>query len=359
MLTIGVVFGGCSVEHEISILSAIQVMAALKVKDINVIPIYITKNNKFITGKKFDVIETFQTNVRGKRVWFENATLKGRFLKKKLDCVVSCVHGKGMEGGELAGLFEVKKIPYTSIGIMGASLAQDKILLKDVASKHNIDVIPYVGFSYYEWSNERQKVKEEINKLKYPLIVKASSLGSSIGIEYVYEEDKLDYAISKVFKYDERILVEEKLEDFTEYNCALLGLNETSEIEEVRTSNKILTFKDKYEGSKEAIRIIPAEISTDLYEKIISITKKVGLLIHNKGVIRIDYLFNKLSETIYLNEVNTIPGSLAYYLFEPKGIYFEELLTRMINDAIKAHHHQKQLIQVFSSNVLKMKGIKK
>lgn len=359
MLTIGVVFGGCSVEHEISILSALQVMASIDKAKYKVIPIYLTKNNTFTVGKNFDKLETFEKGPKTKAVTFSKDTISRPFYKKKLDCVISCVHGKGVEGGELAGFFEINNIPYTSIGVLGASLGQDKILFKDVLKAHNVDVVPYYGFSLHQWKNEKETVLENIDKLQYPLIIKASSLGSSIGINRVKTKDELENAIIGVLKYDDRVLAEEMIEDFTEYNCSIIGLDTLSLIEEVTTENDILTFSDKYEGTLKAKRVIPAKISSLLEEKIYELTKLIANLINNKGVIRIDYLFDIINEALYVNEVNTIPGSFAYYLYEGKGIYFDDLIDSLIKEAIKVHHFKNQLINTFTSNVLNMKGIKK
>lgn len=359
MLTVGVVFGGCSVEHEISILSAIQVMAALKISNTHVVPIYITKDNEFTTGKNMDQLETFQKGPKKKKVRFEKNILRVGLKKTKIDCILSCVHGKGVEGGEVAGFFEMMKIPYSAIGVMGASLAQDKIHFKNIARVYRLPIIPYVGFTRSEWTKDKQRVKDEIKSLKFPLIVKPSMLGSSIGIERVKKGEDLNEAVLKVLQYDDRVLVEEMLSNYTEYNCAIVNDDLVSEIEEMKTSNDVLTFSDKYEGSKQATRTIPASIEEELKEEIVAHTKKIACLLGNKGVIRIDYLYDLETKKLYVNEANTIPGSLAHYLFEAKGISFEDLLMKMISFAIKDHHFKQQLIQSFQSNVLQMKGIKK
>lgn len=358
MLTVGIVFGGCSVEHEISILSAIQVMAAIDENKYKVIPIYLTKNNIFTIGKNLHKLETFRRKPKLKKVIWDHNYIKGFLYKKKLDCVICCVHGRGVEGGELAGFLELNNIAYTSIGVMGASIAQDKIICKDVLAHNGFDVIPYFGLSKTMWKENRQEVITRVSHLQYPLIVKAAKLGSSIGIYHAFNDEELLIGLVKTMQYDTRILVEEMLEDFSEYNCSIIGKKTISQIEEVISSEHFLSFKDKYTKTQ-AKRIIPAQIDAELEAKIYTYTKEIANILDNKGVIRIDYLFDNKKQKLYVNEVNSIPGSLGYYLYESKGIYFDDLMDLLINDAIKDHHFKTKLISSFSSNVLNMEGIKK
>jgi D-alanine-D-alanine ligase len=358
-MRVAVVFGGCSVEHEISIITGIQAIVALNKAEYEVIPVYLTKKNVFTIGKNFDQIETFKKkDFKKKEVFFTRKGLRFFLKTKKIDVVLSCVHGKGLEGGELAGFFEILKIPYTSMEVLGASLGQDKIMFKKVMKYDHINVVDFVGFSNREWKNKRQALLDDISKLSYPLIIKASNLGSSIGIQKVHKPEDLESTIANIFKFDDRVLVEEVIKKFREFNCSMIGDSEISLIEEVVTPNEILTFNDKYEDGLSQ-RIVPAKINPQLEKEIYDTTKRVCEIVNNKGVSRIDYLYDVVNEKLHVNEINTIPGSLSYYLYEGKGLYFDELLDLLIDKAIIHNYQKEQKVNSFSSNILNMKGIKK
>ena len=358
-MRVAVVFGGSSVEHEISIITGMQVLASINKTKYKVYPVYLTKDNKFMMGKKLHMLETYkQDKIKMNEVVFTRNKILTNFSSIPIDVVITCVHGRGVEGGELAGFFETLQIPYTSCDVLTASICQDKITTKKLLSYEQIPIVKFIGIAYSDWINNRDDVLNEIKFLNYPLIGKAANLGSSIGIEYISSPNQLEKAIIALFKYDDRILIEEALTDFREFNCSIIDKDVVSVIEEVNTSNDLLTFNDKYEESK-AYRTIPAKIDIELEKLIIDTTKNVAQIINNKGVSRIDYLFDTNNDMLYVNEVNTIPGSLSYYLYEDKGIYFDDLLDLLIDRAIKNKFLKKQKINTFSSNVLNMKGIKK
>lgn len=358
-MRVAVVFGGSSVEHEISILTGMQIIASLNKAKYQYIPIYLTKNNVFTIGKDFDKVETFKNNhLKTKEVTFNRQGIKVGLKKISIDAVISAVHGRGLEGGELAGFFEILGIPYTSCEVLGASIAQDKITMKKILAYDMIPTVNFVGFTSEEWKVDRELILNSCNSLNYPLIIKPATLGSSIGIERVNNHEDLDKKILNAFRYDNRVIVEEVITKMREFNCSIINDDITSAIEEVITSNDILTFTDKYEESNSK-RIIPADIPEELANEIIILTKKIARIISNKGVIRIDYLYDLNQEKLYVNEINTIPGSLAYYLYEDKGLFFDELLDILIENAIKFKYLKSQKINTFTSNVLNMKGIKK
>jgi len=358
-VNIAVVFGGSSVEHEISILTGMQIIAALNKTKYNYIPIYLTKNNVFTTGKDFDKVETFKNNnVKMQEVFFTRHGLKKGFKTISIDAVICAVHGRGLEGGELAGFFEILDIPYTSCEVLEASVAQDKITMKKILSYEGLPTVNFVGFTNSEWKGMRQEIIRKCNDLSYPLIVKPATLGSSIGIERIEKADELVNKVAKAFRFDERVIVEEVITKMREFNCAIINDDIPSAIEEVITENAILTFSDKYEESQSK-RIIPAQIEENLKKDIVKLTKKVARILNNKGVIRIDYIYDLDKEMLLINEINTIPGSLAYYLYEDTGLFFDELLDKLIENAVKYKYLKYQKINSFKSNVLNMKGIKK
>lgn len=352
---IGVLFGGKSVEHEISIITGMQVLKNINTSKYKVTPIYLTKNNEFLIGKNYNTIETFKKPVKGKKVYFKKGKI-GNIFFKKIDCIVNCVHGKNVEGGEVAGFFNILGIPNTSIDVLGASICQDKAIIKTILEKEKIPVVPYTTILKKDYRDNKEKVLTILKNISYPLIIKPSTLGSSIGIKTVKDEMELLNAINYAFRYDDKLIVEKKLEKIREFNCAIINDNEISLIEEISFKDEIFTFSDKYE-SKESKRIIPADIPIELEKLIYDYTLKTAKIINNKGVIRIDYLYD--NNTLFVNEVNTIPGALAYYLFEPKNIFFDSLIDKLITNAIYDHYTKNQKLNVFESNVLNMRGIKK
>ena len=358
-MRVAVVFGGCSVEHEISIITGMQVIASLNKQKHKVYPVYLTKENKFMMGKKLGNLETYkQDKIKMSEVVFARRKIITNLYTIPIDVVVLCVHGRGVEGGELAGFFEILSIPYTSAISLTASICQNKVITKKLLSFENIPVVKFTSFSFEKWTNNRDTVLQNCYDLGFPLIAKAASLGSSIGIEFINSQEELEEKIISLFKYDDEVLVEVALRDFREFNCSIIDEDLISVIEEVNTSNDLLTFNDKYEET-DAQRTIPAILTKELEDKVIEMTKKIACIIKNKGVSRIDYLYDVSEDVLYCNEVNTIPGSMAYYLYEDKGIYFDELLDIIIERAITRNHFKKQKINTFSSNVLNMKGIKK
>lgn len=358
-MRVAVVFGGASVEHEISIITGVQAVLSLNKAKYEVIPIYLTKDNRFLIGKDFDKLETFkQDKIKGKEVYFTKDGIKCWHFTKKIDVVVACVHGKGLEGGELAGFFEILQIPYTSLGVLGASLGQDKITFKKLMTYEKVNVLPFTAFTAHDWKTKRSEVLENIKALSLPVIIKPSNLGSSIGVKKVDNEKEIETTVTYLLNFDDRILVEKALTTFREFNCAIINQEYLSDVEEVITTHEILTFSDKYEEGPSK-RIIPAAIDEDLHKKIEELTRMIAYIIDNKGVIRVDYLYDTNTLELYVNEVNTIPGSLSFYLFENKGLFFDELLDKLINSAIHSYYSSRNKISTFMSNVLNMKGIKK
>ncbi len=359
-MNVVVLFGGNSVEHEISIITGIQVLKSIDKKKYNVIPVYLTKANKFMIGKNFDCIETFtRDDIISEEIIITQSGLKKRGKISKeipVDVFVCAFHGYGVESGEISGFLDILDIPYTSCGVMGASLGQDKIIMKKVLQSSDIPFVPYLYYDEDEWVEKRDYILQEIGAFGYPIIVKPSNLGSSIGIKIASSEEEAILALRNGFKYDKRILIERALEDYREFNCAICG-KVLSSVEEVITENDFLTFQDKYESQKSS-HILPAEITSDLEAEILKLTKDTYKTLLCEGVARIDFLYDNIENKVYVNEINTIPGALAYYLFEDKGIYFDELLDKLIDQAFIKHHQKKKLITSFISNALNQKGQK-
>lgn len=377
MIKVGVIFGGESVEHEVSIISAVQAMNKLDSEKYDIVPIYITKKGEWYTGAALREIETFKDMDLLKR-YCKNVILyrkdnrfvlqnKGLFKKivNEVDIVLPVVHGTNVEDGVLQGYLKTIGVPFVGSGVTGSAIAQDKVLQKQVFESVGLPVAKYYSFYDCDFKNDEESTIKEIEKeLKYPMIVKPATLGSSVGITSAGNKKELVNAIRDAIEYDSKIVVEEKVENLTEVNISVLGNFESqklSEIEEVMTDNDLLTYEDKYiggskksstKGMASASRKIPADIDSKLKSEVqeiaISAFKNAGL----SGVVRIDFLIDKKKKKVFINEINACPGSLAFYLWEAKGKSFTSLLDEMINIAIKDYKKEQNKTRSFDTNIL-------
>lgn len=350
-----VLFGGNSVERDVSIISAIQVINAVNKEKYNVISVFMTEDHRFLENKNFDKLDTFKGKIKGNEVNFiksknDICLMYNNKLKKKrkVDFVIPVVHGKNVEDGVIAGFLETLKIPYSSCSVLSSAVFQNKHYTKVILDYHKIRNVKHEYIVEEEWIENSNECLERIKKMGFPLIVKAVSLGSSIGIFKAKCEDDLFWALSTAFKYDRGVIVEECLEEYREYNQAIIN-NIVSSIEEVKGDKDFLTFKNKYENSN-VKKVFPAEISIDLEKRISEITRKIALIFQIKGVIRVDYLYDEKEDTLYVNEVNSIPGSLAFYLFN--DLSFSKLIDLLIDKGIKYQYLDKLKVSHFDSNIL-------
>lgn len=378
---IGIIFGSRSVEHEVSIITALQVIHVIDHSKYNVIPIYIDKKGDWFTGDKLKNLENFKDlNVltKGmKRVsilpspFFQYSVNSFLGMKKgeSLDVVFPLVHGTFGEDGTLQGLLELAGIPYIGAGVLASAIGMDKVFTKKVLTAHQLPVTKYVTFSRKEYSENQglilQRIKENLN---FPLFVKPSNLGSSVGISKVTSEDKLTYAIEVASEFDSRILAEEGINELMEINCSVLGNTENpkpSVCEYPISGEELLSYNDKYcsssksKGMKGTRRIIPAPISDTLSSKIQNMAVKTFQAINGYGIARIDFLINKKDESVFVNEINTIPGSLSFYLWEESGMNFSQLIEELIELAIERHRERSKSAYSYESNLLnKNSGLK-
>lgn len=306
--------------------------------------IYLSSDNKFYVGPNFDDINTFKNPKRKQyEILFKKDKQNRLFIigakdvipvkyYVEIDAILPIVHGKGLEDGTVSNFFQLLGVCVLESSPTVLSIMQDKYYTKQILKNNNIDTIDYYYFKECDWYYSRKYVLDELSKIPYPIIVKPNSLGSSIGIGYANTKQELLEAIIEVFKYDEACLCEKALKNYREFNCAYLGYQQegiTSAIEEVNTNCKLYTFEDKYINQPE--KICPAIIDVELEEKIIDTTIKVCQLLDTSGVVRVDYLYDNENGMLYLNEINGIPGSLSFELFEEKGIMFTELLNTIID----------------------------
>lgn len=369
-LNIGVIFGGKSVEHEISIISAIEAMGYADENKYKIIPIYIDKDNTWYTGEHLKSIINFRDIDLVKRYAKKVALVKidksfalqrlGLFKKNLcvIDIIVPIGHGAYLEDGSLQGYLNMLGVPYAGPSVLGAALGQDKVIQKELLSFNNIPVVNYTWFYSYEL-NDKKLVQERLSKLKYPVLIKPSSLGSSIGIEIAEDEKDFFKKVKNTMKYDKKILVEEKVNNVKEINISVLGNYkkvEVSEIEEINSNDNFYSFKEKYvnnfskiqEKDKKTKPIISKEMIEDMKEYAINTFK----VLDGNGVARIDFLINDKTKEIYVNEINTIPGSLSSYLWKAKKKDQTELFDDLISIAVDNKKDDEQLQKVIPGNLL-------
>lgn len=368
LVNVCVFIGGCSVEHEISLISGLQAILNMDKSIYNVRIVYLSKDNEFIYLKNIDSPLYFKEGRHlGKKsnCYFirknKNTYMVYKRKHYKIDVCFPIVHGKGVEDGNLAGFINMLKLPNVCSNVISSSIAQDKGMCKKLLKSTSVRMCKWVEVSS---ENIVKRIDKILNIFKFPLIIKPSTLGSSIGIEIVNNENELIDGINKAFRYDKKVIVEEKLEDFIEYNMACFkfkGKLYPSLVEEVTSLNSYLTFDDKYtsgglkETSKEN-RCVPANINKELLNEITNFTKVIYNTLGFSGVVRVDYLYDKKLNKLYFNEVNTIPGSLSFYLY--KEFSFKELLNMLIKESIMNYSKEKELINSFESNILAVQDLK-
>jgi len=397
MKNLGVIFGGVTCEHDVSIVSGLQLIENAKKDKYNIIPIYIHSDGNWYTGEKLldaNIYKNFDAHIGevkeavippnkdGLIVYEKGLFAKEKFIK--IDCVIPSMHGMNGEDGTLQGLLELANIPYTSSGVLGASVGMDKILMKKVFESYNLPVLPYTYFIREEWEKDRNEVISKVeNTLSYPMFVKPSNLGSSIGITKAKDREGLIEAIEVAVSYDTRIIVEKAVTNLKEINCSALGYQDdvdTSCCEEPISWKEFLTFEDKYlrggksgkgtktapakianlplngakqGGSMESMdRRIPAQISDEQTNLIKEYTKQTFKALNSKGVVRVDYIIDLDDNKVYINEINTIPGSFSFYLWNHDKLEYPELIDKLVEIAEKAHTDKNKNKYTFNSNII-------
>lgn len=385
MLNIAVFFGGKSSEHDVSVVTALQMMENLDKEKYKLFPIYITREGDWYTGDKLFNIDTYKNfdsgdkelircylpaNTRARQL-FKFEQDRGLFKKDSriiasLDAAIIAMHGLNGEDGSLQGLLQLAELPFTSCGVLGSAAGMDKILMKSAFMGAGLPVLDYIYFDRGQLETCAEKFALEAeSKFTYPMFVKPANLGSSIGISKAKNREELLRAMEVAAHYDRRILVERGVDSLEEVNCSALGFGSeiaVSVCEMPVTWEEFLTYDEKYlrnsksggakQGMQALSRRIPAPISAELTEKIQEYTRRVFQLFDCKGVIRIDYIIDKADESLYINEINTIPGSFAFYLWEPSGISYKALLDKLIEYALKASEDSKKSKYAYKSDIL-------
>jgi D-alanine-D-alanine ligase len=388
-LRVGLIFGGRSVEHEVSVLTAHQAMAALPTDKYIPIPIYISKSGKWFTGEALKHLENFKdleklVKIAEPVIFNVDATQPGLIHQKPqvqrswlsrstpepslapIDVAFPLTHGSHGEDGTLQGLLEMANLPYVGSGVLASAIAMDKILTKTVLRSFAIPVIDDLYVSRTRWKSEPDAVLAEAeSRFGYPVYVKPVTLGSSIGVSRAEDPSALRFALDVAATYDSRLMIEPAQQDIIEINCSVLGdsTNARASVCEQPVSSGTLSYEDKYlngdkqrgskaRGMQSAKRLIPAPLDADLAKAIQSTAINAFKALNTSGVIRIDFFVKPSENKFYVNEINPIPGSLSFYLWEPAGVDFPELVTTLIEIALKRHQEKHQSIFTFSSSLL-------
>ena len=376
------VFFGCrSVEHEVSIISAVQAMHAINREKYDVTPVYVTKDGEMYTSDCLFTIEEYRNLPellkKSKKVFFvrENGKVlmkyenSGIFSKQKcvqIDVAFPIVHGTNCEDGTIQGLFEYLNLPYVGCDILSSAVGMDKAVFKDVLKNAGLPVLDCICFRAREYMSNKEAITNEIKaKVGFPLIVKPVNLGSSVGITKVNTEAELQDAVMLALSFADKILVEHAVTAIREINCSVLGDAdncEASVCEEPFMNDEILSYEDKYLGNSKnggqskgmasLGRKIPADLPAEKSEEIRELACKIFKAIGAGGVVRIDFILDTDTDTVYANEINTIPGSLAFYLWDATGIKYPELCDRMIELAFKRQRNRENITYTINTNIL-------
>ena len=380
---VGVIFGSRSCEREVSIISAVQLMRHADQEKYDIIPVYIDESGNWYTGDALKDIGSFKpfnpdkkgiTKVfpdlsSGSGALLTHARGTGLFSKDRIeiaariDVYIIVMHGLHGEDGTIQGLLELANVPYTSTGVAGSALGMDKIMMKQFFRGADLPVLPGIGVTRTRYLSEPKSVFEEVEKeLGYPVFVKPANLGSSIGVSRADDRESLEESLELAFEYDRRVLIEAGLDKPIELNCSVLGYDEeieASPIEMPINQDEFLDFKDKYlasggsKGMASLHQVLPAPIEDELRDEIQEMSRKIFRMLDCKGVVRIDYMFDKNAGKLYITEINTIPGSLAFYLWENAGVAYTRLIDRMVGYAEKAHGDKNRANYAYTSDILK------
>lgn len=378
-----VIFGGKSVEHEISVISAIQAIKHLNKDKYDIIPVYMTKDGSLYTGNDIASVESYK-NIPELIKKSEKVTLvsdnnkvflithpfekKFRKMKTQIDVVFPIVHGTNVEDGTLQGYLKTLGVPFVGCDVTASAAGMDKHIMKVILKDAGIPVLDCLVFNKFVYDENRDTVISQItDKFGFPIIVKPANLGSSIGITKVNDNDELSDALELAFSFANKVLIEPAVTALREINCSVIGdpeQAEASECEEPLNATNILSYEDKYMGNSaknsdsggmaSLSRQIPANIPAGMRTEIRDLSVKAFKALGCNGVSRIDFLLDTDADKIYINEINTIPGSLSFYLWEPLGISYDKLLDRMIQLSLKRARDEKDIIFSFDTNVLAM-----
>lgn len=364
---LAVLFGGKSPEHEVSIITAVQLMKHVDTARYEVVPMYVDKKGTWWTGDQLQDISTFQklnlTDPKGLISLASLPELLALFseAKSQIEVAILCFHGAYGEAGNVQAVLELAGIPYQGPGVTSSAVAFDKIMTRQILAAENIHQTKFVWFTTQEWQDQQKECAHRVSELGYPVYVKPANGGSTIGIQRVTSAAELPAVIAAVGHYDQRILVEKEVTDCIEVNVSVVGLEgevQASVPEQPLKKDEFLSFADKYErggkksGMASASRRIPAPISQNLTDTLQRVAKHIFHIFDCSGVVRIDFFVNPSTEEILVTEINTIPGSMSYYLWEASGVKYPQLIDKLVDIAEKRFSQKQRLITTFETNIL-------
>lgn len=379
-IKVGVFFGGESVEHEISVISAIQACHAFDREIYDILPVYITKDNRYFIGEQIGEMDSYKDIAgllsKSQQVILvpENGKLNlvaypmkrfGKSVMAEIDVAFPIVHGTNVEDGTLQGYFRALRIPYVGCDVLSSAVGMDKYVMKAVLKENGLPVLDCLRIDRKRYQQSPDIfISKAANAVGFPMIVKPINLGSSVGIKKAYNRDSLREAMEYAFQFAGLVLVEPVVPNLKEINCSVVGdldLAEASECEEPVGSDEILSYDDKYRGGGKSSgskgmastqRKIPADITATEREEVRTLAVKTFQALGCNGVSRIDFMMDSETRKIWVNEINTIPGSLSFYLWEPAGVPYAQLLDKMIKLALKRERDQKEINYSFDTNIL-------
>ncbi len=377
---IGVFFGGRSTEHEISVISASQAMHAINRERYDVTPIYISKQGQWYTGDALFEIANYRDIPsllsRCRQVYmvpeygdYNLYSVKTSMFKSnvvtRLDVVIPVLHGSNGEDGCFEGILESIGIPYAGCDVLASANGMDKITMKMIMQACDIPVVDYVWFTDKQWFSHKEELIERVEKkLGYPVIVKPANLGSSVGIGRAVNREELIEKVDVAEKYSSRLVVEHMVENLKEINCSVLGdcdEYETSVCEEPIKSGEILSYEDKYmggtkgaKGMQASQKRIPADLPEAMSDRIRFLAGETFRVLSCHGVSRVDVIVDADNDNVYVNEINTIPGSLSFYLWEATGIPFDKLMDRLVALALKRKREQANKTVSYDQNIFSL-----
>lgn len=376
---VAMMFGGKSVEHEVSVISGIQAYMSMDTDKYDVIPVYMTKNNEMYIGDSIGDIESYK-NIdellkKSQRVIMinEDGRVKlvqypvkklGKNVEVGIDVAFPVVHGTNVEDGGFQGYLKTMGIPFVGCDVTASAIGMDKYITKLVLKESNVPVLDARLYTLSDYADMESMMNDIENVFGYPVIVKPVNLGSSVGISVAKSRVELANSVDDAFRYATKVLVEHAITNLREINCSVLGDENdaiASECEEPLHTKDILSYDDKYvsnakgsgsKGMASVSRRIPAELTPEKREEVRELAVRSFKALGCNGVSRIDFMIDADTDKLYFNEINTIPGSLAFYLWEPVGVPYKELLDRMIQLALKRERTEESLTFTFDTNIL-------
>ncbi len=387
-LNVAVFFGGKTVEHEVSVISAHQAMEAMNPEKYHVIPIYISKEQKFYYGEALRDIRNYtDLNAliqKSTQVVLANVdnqvvikpvreTLFGKKVLDTVDVAIPVMHGTNGEDGTVAGYLEMLGLPYGSPDLYAAAIGQDKVLQKCVLHDSGLPITDWFWVYSNEIDDHREDVLNKVHQLNYPVILKPACTGSSVGISIAHNDEEYLSSFEEARQYDVKIITEKVVRPMREINCSVLGdcfHMQASVLEEVNKDNneELLSYDRKYLGGSSAkgskskaapskgiastARILPAPLSAEKTKEIQNYALQTFKVLGCTGVCRIDFLMDAATETVYVNEINTIPGSLSYYLWEASGMPFSELMDHLVQIALERARRKSRMTYSYDTNLL-------